>query len=69
LFTHIARGLRAYLLYEGSIDVILRGIMRAFQYVETCAVMIIIVGTVTLIDVILARIRQSLIQRKRLREI
>jgi len=45
----------------GGIGVILWDIMRAFQYAETCAVMIIIVVTVTLIDVISARIRKSLI--------
>jgi phosphonate transport system permease protein len=45
----------------GGIGVILWDIMRAFQYAETCAVMIIIVATVTVIDVISARIRKSLI--------
>jgi phosphonate transport system permease protein len=45
----------------GGIGVILWDIMRAFQYAETCAVMIIIVVTVTVIDVISARIRKSLI--------
>lgn len=45
----------------GGIGVILWEIIRGFQYAETCAVMIIIVVTVTLIDVISARIRKSLI--------
>jgi phosphonate transport system permease protein len=45
----------------GGIGVILWDIIRGFQYAETCAVMIIIIVTVTIIDVISARIRQSLI--------
>ena len=45
----------------GGIGVILWEIIRGFQYAETCAVMIIIVVTVSLIDVISARIRKSLI--------
>jgi phosphonate transport system permease protein len=45
----------------GGIGVILWDIMRAFQYGETCAVMIIIIATVVVIDVISARIRKSLI--------
>ena len=45
----------------GGIGVILWDIMRSFQYAETCAVMIIIIVTVTVIDVISARIRKSLI--------
>ncbi|MGB4582942.1 MAG: phosphonate ABC transporter, permease protein PhnE [Rhodoferax sp.] len=45
----------------GGIGVILWEIIRGFQYAETCAVMIIIIVTVTLIDVISARIRKSLI--------
>lgn len=45
----------------GGIGVILWEIIRGFQYAQTCAVMIIIVITVTLIDVVSARIRKSLI--------
>ena len=45
----------------GGIGVILWEIIRGFQYAETCAVMIIIVVSVTVIDLISARIRQALI--------
>jgi phosphonate transport system permease protein len=45
----------------GGIGVILWDIIRSFQYAETCAVMIIIIISVTIIDVISARIRKSLI--------
>jgi len=45
----------------GGIGVILWEIIRSFQYAETCAVMIIIIVTVTGIDLISARIRKSLI--------
>lgn len=42
----------------GGIGVVLWEIIRGFQYAETCAVMIIIVVSVSLIDVISARIRK-----------
>jgi phosphonate transport system permease protein len=45
----------------GGIGVILWDIIRGFQYAETCAVMIIIVATVTVIDVISARVRKAFI--------
>ena len=45
----------------GGIGVVLWEIIRGFQYAETCAVMIIIVVSVTVIDVISARIRKSLV--------
>ena len=45
----------------GGIGVVLWEIIRGFQYAETCAVMIIIVVSVSVIDVISARIRKSLI--------
>ncbi len=45
----------------GGIGVVLWEIIRGFQYAETCAVMIIIVFTVTIIDVISAQIRKSVI--------
>jgi len=45
----------------GGIGVILWDIIRGFQYAETCAVMIIIIVTVTVIDVVSARVRKSLI--------
>jgi phosphonate transport system permease protein len=41
----------------GGIGVVLWEIIRGFQYAETCAVMIIVVITVSLIDLISARIR------------
>ena len=45
----------------GGVGVILWEIIRAFQYAETCAVMIIIVLTVTGIDLVSARIRKKLV--------
>lgn len=45
----------------GGIGAILWDIIRGFQYAETCAVMIVIIVTVTVIDVISARIRKSLV--------
>ncbi len=45
----------------GGIGVILWEIIRGFYYAETCAVMIIIVVSVTLIDLISARVRKLFI--------
>ena len=45
----------------GGIGVVLWEIIRAFQYAQTCAVMIIIVITVTVLDIISARIREAVI--------
>ena len=45
----------------GGIGVVLWEIIRGFQYAQTCAVMIIIVVTVTLIDLVSARIRKAMI--------
>ena len=45
----------------GGIGVVLWEIIRGFQYAQTCAVMIMIVATVGLIDVVSARIRKALI--------
>ncbi|MDD2545174.1 MAG: phosphonate ABC transporter, permease protein PhnE [Burkholderiaceae bacterium] len=45
----------------GGIGVVLWEIIRGFQYAETCAVMLIIVLTVSLIDVVSARIRKALV--------
>ncbi len=45
----------------GGIGVVLWEIIRGFQYAETCAVMIIIIVTVTVIDLVSARIRKILI--------
>jgi phosphonate transport system permease protein len=45
----------------GGIGVVLWEIIRGFYYAETCAVMIIIVITVTLLDLVSARIRRTLI--------
>jgi phosphonate transport system permease protein len=42
----------------GGIGVVLWEIIRGFQYAETCAVMLIIIATVSVIDLISARIRQ-----------
>lgn len=42
----------------GGIGVVLWEIIRGFQYAETCAVMIIIVVSVSLIDMVSARIRK-----------
>lgn len=45
----------------GGIGVILWEIIRGFQYGETCAVMIIIIVSVSAIDLISARIRKALV--------
>ena len=45
----------------GGIGVVLWEIIRGFQYAETCAVMLIIVLTVSAIDVVSARIRKALV--------
>jgi phosphonate transport system permease protein len=45
----------------GGIGVVLWEIIRGFQYAETCAVMIIIIVTVSVIDLISARIRKVLL--------
>ncbi len=45
----------------GGIGVVLWEIIRGFQYAQTCAVMLIIVATVSLIDLVSARIRKALI--------
>jgi phosphonate transport system permease protein len=45
----------------GGIGVILWEIIRGFQYAQTCAVMIIIVVTVVMIDLVSARIRKALV--------
>jgi phosphonate transport system permease protein len=45
----------------GGIGVILWEIIRGFYYAETCAVMIIIVVTVTVIDLLSARVRRLFI--------
>jgi phosphonate transport system permease protein len=43
----------------GGIGVILWDIIRSFQYAQTCAVMIIIIVTVSVIDLVSARIRKA----------
>lgn len=43
--------------------VVLWEIIRGFQYAETCAVMIIIVVSVSAIDLVSARIRKVLVQQ------
>src|SRR5690606_25377574 len=45
----------------GGIGVILWESIRGFYYAQTCAVMIILVVTVSAIDLVSARIRQSFI--------
>jgi phosphonate transport system permease protein len=45
----------------GGIGVVLWEIIRGFQYAETAAVMIIIIVTVSLIDLVSARIRKLMI--------
>jgi phosphonate transport system permease protein len=45
----------------GGIGVILHEVIRGFDYPETTAVLLIIIGCVTLIDLISARIRQAVI--------
>lgn len=45
----------------GGIGTVLWEIIRSFRYAETCAVMIIIVGFVVVIDMTSARIRRALI--------
>ncbi len=45
----------------GGIGVVLWEIIRGFQYAQTCAVMLIVVVTVTVIDLASARIRKALI--------
>ena len=45
----------------GGIGVVLWEIIRGFQYAQTCAVMLMIVVTVSLIDVMSARIRKAFI--------
>ncbi|MFM9882916.1 MAG: phosphonate ABC transporter, permease protein PhnE [Burkholderiales bacterium] len=45
----------------GGIGVVLWDVIRSFQYGQTCAVMIIIIVTVSLIDLISARVRKQLV--------
>jgi phosphonate transport system permease protein len=45
----------------GGIGVVLWEIIRGFQYAQTAAVMIIIVVTVSVIDMVSSRIRKTLI--------
>jgi phosphonate transport system permease protein len=45
----------------GGIGVVLYEVIRGFQYAQTCAVLLILIASVTLIDVVSARLRQRLI--------
>ena len=45
----------------GGIGVVLFEVIRGFQYAQTCAVLIILVVTVSLIDLVSARLRQRFI--------
>jgi len=56
-----ALGFRGGHGWRGGIGVVLWEIIRGFQYAETCAVMIIIVATVSIIDLVSARIRKALV--------
>ena len=56
-----ALGIVSGMVGAGGIGVVLWEIIRGFQYAETCAVMLIIVVTVSAIDVVSARIRKALI--------
>jgi phosphonate transport system permease protein len=45
----------------GGIGVILWEVIRGFQYAQTCTVILMIVVTVTLIDLISSRLRKTFI--------
>ena len=45
----------------GGIGVVLYEVIRGFQYAQTCAVLLILIGSVTLIDLASARLRKRLI--------
>jgi phosphonate transport system permease protein len=45
----------------GGIGVVLWDIIRSFQYAETCAVLLILIATVSVIDLASARLRAALI--------
>jgi len=45
----------------GGIGVVLYEVIRGFQYAQTCAVLLILVVSVTLIDMVSARLRERLI--------
>lgn len=45
----------------GGIGLVLWEIIRGFQYAETCAVLIIVVATVSLVDLASARLRRALV--------
>jgi phosphonate transport system permease protein len=45
----------------GGIGVVLYEVIRGFQYAQTCAVLIILVASVSLIDMVSARLRQRFI--------
>lgn len=45
----------------GGIGVILWDIIRGFQYAQTAAVLLMIIVTVSLIDVLSARLRRALV--------
>jgi phosphonate transport system permease protein len=45
----------------GGIGVVLFEVIRGFQYAQTCAVLLILVVTVSLIDLLSARLRQRFI--------
>jgi phosphonate transport system permease protein len=45
----------------GGIGVVLFEVIRGFQYAQTCAVLIILIATVSLIDMLSAWLRRRLI--------
>ncbi|NBW48398.1 MAG: phosphonate ABC transporter, permease protein PhnE, partial [Betaproteobacteria bacterium] len=45
----------------GGIGVVLFEVIRGFQYAQTCAVLIILIATVSLIDLLSAWLRRRLI--------
>jgi len=45
----------------GGIGVILWEVIRSFEYAQTCAVLLMIVVTVTVLDVVSSRLRQTFI--------
>jgi phosphonate transport system permease protein len=45
----------------GGIGMVLWEVIRGFQYPQTCAVLLMLIVTVTLIDVVSARLRKAMV--------
>jgi phosphonate transport system permease protein len=45
----------------GGIGVVLYEVIRSFQYAQTCAVLVMLVAGVTVIDIVSSRLRQRFI--------